>query len=168
MRKTVIFDTSSINQLADDSTDSLNRGVGIAYKVRVTGTSLAEVSATRNPVRRERLIRVLRLLLLDGICIKPYQWIMSISAKEYLKDRRRFRWDRLKLRFPEAEQAVARHELLDDHTSEQTRAENKAWGQGFEEMHRKERIDFDQYFSQTGDKRPSFARHCAIDRKSVV
>ena len=161
-KKIVIFDTSCLNQMADDSTNAIAQSIGVGYNVRLTGTSFAEVSATRNPERRQHLITVMRYLLAGGISIFPYQWIMSLNAQSFLNNPDNFDWRKLNLRFLAAEREIAQQDFLDDRASEQIRNENKSRAEEFEVIHRNERSDFEKFFAQTGDERPSFAKHCQI------
>ena len=64
-RPTLIFDTSGINCLADDADSAaLIAGLQSGFHVRLTFTSICEIIANTNGVRRQVLLAVCKRLLL--------------------------------------------------------------------------------------------------------
>ena len=72
-RRIVSFDTSAINQLADDQDSyALIAGLTAGYFVRFPFTAVSEIIATSSGERRKRLLTVCRKLLAAGDCVEPH------------------------------------------------------------------------------------------------
>jgi hypothetical protein len=147
-QKTVIFDTSAINRLADDAEGRIiTKGTVAGYRVRITATSIAEAAADPGARHRRQLFEVVKLLLSNGECILPFQWIINLLANEYAKQAQKSKWNSMDVRFLKAEQALHDNVFLDDAASKKIRQEDKVWGDEFEQIYRNERPAFDDIFA---------------------
>ncbi len=98
----MIFDTSGLNGLTDDpDSQSLIKSLGIGFGVRLSETSLSELSATPTPARREQLLSVCRHLVHAGECIRPYNWILEELTQMHARNPDHFDWKELNIRGPE-------------------------------------------------------------------
>ena len=159
-KKRLTFDTSGINQLADDqASEVLIRGVGIAHEILITGNSVAEIVATKRSERRVRLLNVLRRFLNDGICVLPCQWLLERHAIAFLQTPKRYRWTEVPFRFPDLEREISDGKLFSDQTSEKVRNQERQWSKEFNQFYREERPAFEEIFDE-GLKRPSFETFC--------
>ena len=151
--KRLIFDTSAVNALADDSQmDAITRSLRLIYYGVVTETVLAEVIADRDEEERRRLLGVLDKLMHPGTCIKPFQWIIEHQAKAYQQSKVAYDWRKLDVRFYAGEQEIYRQEIVHK-LSEETRTSNKKWDRDFWGMFRAARPAFQKLFET--EERPS-------------
>lgn len=122
VRKPVlIFDTSAINGLADDrDSAALMAGIQTAFMVRLTAQSVAEIIATTDAGRRDRLLSVCQALLRSGECIQHFNEIIKHLLCLF-DSGAPFQWDRVDIRAHDAEDAVVRRELNDDILSSEQR-----------------------------------------------
>ena len=120
----VIFDTSGINHLADDSdSGALVAGLRTAYFIRLTETSVSEIVATADNCRRDRLLDFVQTLLPCAHCIYPYGWIVDQLAVAFNRFQNGFDWHRLDVRFLACETEIVRRSVVDDALSTKQRRE---------------------------------------------
>lgn len=143
-RPTVIFDTSALNALADESeANAIATSLGIGWRVRLSETCLSEVGATKTPARRETLLELCRRLQYSGECIRPYNWIIETLTLSHARNPDDFDWRAIDLRGPEIEEQIARPTLLGtDSLAEEIRADFKAKRSQFESIHADARARF--------------------------
>ncbi len=77
-RKRLIFDTSSLNALADDGESQIiAKALGEGFLVRLSETNIAEIGANPKIERRDKLLALCRHLVHAGECIIPYHAIIE-------------------------------------------------------------------------------------------
>ncbi len=163
-QKTVIFDTSAINRLANDADGRIiAKAIGAVHHLRITATSIAESAADPGTDHRRQLFEVFKLLLSNGQCTIPFQWIIERLAKTYFKRPENFEWNSIVIRFLDAERPLHEDVFHDHAESERIRHEDKAWAEEFEQIYKNERPPFDDIFAGSNDKlRPSFKEFCKV------
>ena len=150
----IIFDTSAINALeADKNLVAIARSISVAYRVGIPETTLSEIIACPDETKRTRLLDVLRRLLKSGNCIMPFQWIVEEQAKAYQRNPSGYDWKRLDVSFEEAENEVARRELIPS-LSEETRVSQRERETQFQNIYRNAKPAFQALF-EASEKRPS-------------
>jgi hypothetical protein len=145
-KRKLIFDTSAINAFADDlDRKAIIEGLCIVYQVGITETVLSEIVANSEEGRRRELLDLLKRLLGCGKCILPFHWIIEAHAKEYQADQGAYEWRKLNVRFPQAENEIARQEIVHS-VSDETRAHNQQTNRSYLEIFRKAKPAFDKIF----------------------
>jgi hypothetical protein len=92
-RRVVIFDTSGINALRDDPNQKrIVERLETEFHVRISESSLLEVSGTRDSEARRKLLDLCERLLHFGECIIPYHWIITEMASCNTRYKERFEW----------------------------------------------------------------------------
>jgi hypothetical protein len=124
-RRIVSFDTSAINQLADDQDSyALIAGLTAGYFVRFPFTAVSEIIATSSGERRKRLLTVCRKLLAVGDCVEPHHEIVKIMVNLFERTAP-LDFAHVNLRMVEAESEILRAENFDDELAAQEREENR-------------------------------------------
>jgi hypothetical protein len=107
-RATIIFDTSALNAIADETASPANLGkLSAQFNIRLTETNLAEVGSTSRAERREQVLALCRRLGQRGECIKPYNWIIEELAKDHFRYPSIFDWRNIPLRSRAIEKELA-------------------------------------------------------------
>jgi hypothetical protein len=152
----LIFDTSGLNALADDpSSPAIIKSLGLGFIVRLSETSIAEIAATRDSARRNRLLDVCRHMVYAGECIRPYNLIIEQLTQAHAKDGARFNWETLSVRGPELEEELARRDFLGkDEIAEEILEDFKAHSKEFEAIYKAARPAFDKLFEPADAERP--------------
>jgi len=155
-RKILIFDTSSLNKLTNESDcKSLIKSLGIGYRVRLTETNLSELSATSDADDRDGFLSVCRHLVYAGECIRPYNWIIEELVKMHSRSPQRFDWRTLNVHGPELEDQLTRPNILgSDELAEGTLAEFEMRAEEFEMIFNNARPGFERIFEDKAAKRP--------------
>jgi hypothetical protein len=137
----IIFDTSGLNALADDSESRpITKSLAVGFQVRLSETNISEIAATPKQERRLHLLDLCKHLVQAGEVIRPYHWIVQEMARQYTTDPARFDWRQVEVRFPELEEEVARRRFLENAgISDEMRADNDATNSDFELLFRKSR-----------------------------
>jgi hypothetical protein len=115
-RPKIIFDTSVINQLEDRGADSepLMRGLELGYQVCLTAMTADEIlSITKNPERREALLKRFGRLLSNSRCIWPPNEVVRLHVLNYQHDRSQYDWRRVDVRAQAYEDVIARRTYPD-------------------------------------------------------
>jgi hypothetical protein len=157
---TIIFDTSSLNELADDQErQAIVRSLGIGFQVRLTETNLAEIGATKKRERREQLLALCQHLLTSGECIKPYHWIIEELTRQHAANPSKFSWRRIRLQSSALEEELARREFLgSDEMATEIQADCEARSDEFEAIYRSARLAFDDIFEGREAERPPVSK----------
>jgi hypothetical protein len=120
-RTVISFNTSAINQLADDPHgDALIAGLTAGHFVRFPFTTISEIIATSKGERRAQLLRVARKLLASGDCIEPHHEMMRVMVARFEKSLP-LGLQHVYLRMNEAEDEVRRSQNFDDDLAAQER-----------------------------------------------
>jgi hypothetical protein len=152
--KKVIFDTSAINGLAEDSDAvAIIKSLGVAYRVGITVTALTEVVATTDERIRRKLLDLLKLLLTCGQCVMHFYWIIEKHAKVYKQNPNAYGWRKVKVRYEVAEREIVRQKFVHT-TSDETRQENREAEREFRNTFASAKPALDKVF-ETGRERPS-------------
>lgn len=119
---------------------------------------LSEVIAHPDESKRRALFVLFKKLLnsqgsIQGNCIMPYNWIVEMQAKAYMRNPASYQWSALNVRFREAEEEVAREEIVHS-LSEETRRQHREWEEEFKDIYRRAKPAFQQIFVSRDD-RPS-------------
>lgn len=153
------FDTSSIggtNCLVDEpDLDALIAGFKSGFHSRFTFTSVSEIIATTSGERRRKQLGVCRRLLSSGDCIEPQHEIIRQMVEQFERTMP-FNWTAVNVRFPEAENEIARQEDFGDELSQQEREEARALDTKFVDVYENAKSEFDKIFSE-GAVRPASA-----------
>jgi hypothetical protein len=148
-KRQLIFDTSAINDLADDPNyDAVVGKVKATFTVRLTSANIEEVAATKKPARRRRLLDVCRELLPAGQCILAFHEIITELAKRFDRNPS-FNWRNVRVRFPEAEQEIWRPTfILSDQLATQQYQEMRNRDSGFMSVFKQARPHFQELFAK--------------------
>ncbi|MGH9439389.1 MAG: hypothetical protein ACRD22_16235, partial [Terriglobia bacterium] len=103
-RPTLVFDTSAINWLADDTDRPvLEAAIKAGFWFRLNGDAFGELIATKDPARRKALLDLCKRLLSAGDCVLPHDEILKELTKEHGKGNNSFNWKSAPVRCPEYE-----------------------------------------------------------------
>src|SRR5271168_639614 len=117
------LDTSAINHLADDpESEALIAALTAGFYVRHSFSSVSEVIATTDPVRRSQLIAVWTRLLSSGDCIDPQHEVIRKMVSRF-EAPAPFDWATVDVRFIEVESEILRAEVFTDELAAQEREE---------------------------------------------
>ena len=146
-------DTSAINRLADDlDSDALIAGLSSGFFVRLTFTSIAEVTANVDSDRRRKLIRVCRQLLSAGDLIDPQDEILKKMIEEF-EAQPSFDWRKVRIDFPEGQVAIAAQVNFGDELARHEREENERLKRRFARVFDDAKPNFDRLFSRGAEIR---------------
>jgi hypothetical protein len=151
------FDTSGIsgtNCLADEPDSSaLVAGLKSGFHTRFAFTSVSEIIATTSGERRRKLLRVCRGLLSSGDCIDPQHEIIRKMVKSF-EETSPFDWTDVNVRFPEAENEIARQDNFGDDLAEEEREEARVLDGTFVKIYDDAKPAFDKLFAAGKEKVP--------------
>jgi hypothetical protein len=144
-RPILIFDTSAVNRLADDSeSEALVAGLKSGYFVRFPFTVVSEIIATTSGERRKQLLRVARTLLLSaGDCIEPHHEMLRIMVERFEKSLP-LGIEYVNLRMHEAEREIFQVENFNDDLAKQEREEGRTNQKVFVGVYSNARAAFDR------------------------
>ena len=150
----LIFDTSAINALANDGdVRAISEAICIAYEFVITETVLSEIVADPDEARRNHRLDVMKRLLMCGKCAMPFHWIIEEHAKAYQQNPKDYDWEKLNVRFLEAEHEIARQNFLHSLSAE-TLTHNRNAEDQFIALFATARPHFQKLFVD-GKERPS-------------
>jgi hypothetical protein len=150
----VIFDTSALNELADDRDSAfLTAGLTAGFAVRLTGTNVEEIAATSSADRRQRLLGICRRLLSAGDCILPHHLLVEKLIADFQKAMP-FEWESISMRFPEYEDEIARQEIINDQLAKEQRDHLRSSQSAFAKIFEEARPEFEKLYQGGGLKRP--------------
>jgi len=157
VKPTVIFDTSALNKLADDSeSTSLLVGLRAGFTIRLTGTNVEEIAATSCAQRRQNLLNYCKRLLSEGdcICIGPHPLVLEALVKSF-SGGTLFDWRAVDVRLREYEEEIARQEIVDDELAKEQRDHARASQSEFVEVFGRPRPIFEDLFRGGAETRPA-------------
>jgi hypothetical protein len=158
------LDTSSINKLtADPEFTVLVAGLKTGYHIRLNGSNIAEIAATQNAEKRERLLDTCQRLLIQGDCIDPFNWIVEKHTKRFDANPTDYDWKRVNVTNRVFEKEVTDRGSLNDEMARQEKTSAEESKKQFEELFCSMRPGFDKIFAK-GTKRPAKARRRVLDR----
>lgn len=132
----LIFDTSAINKLVDDSEcNVITLGLRAAFFIRLTEANVAEIVATSGTVRRKVLLDYIRSALGTGECIKPHLEIVDQLVRSFLSDPDGFDWRRVFVRHQALEEELARKEVIPDDASKELHRRTHRANRNFERIY---------------------------------
>jgi len=151
-RCTVIFDACGLNRLADGPEWKLIReALGSGVRVRLTETSICELAATGDEVRRCELLQLCRHLICTGDVLVPYHEILQRHCQTHAADHHIFDWRTVDVRCPELEEEIARPTFLGaQEFADEVRADNRLSNKDFQEMWRDARVEFGSELRELG------------------
>jgi hypothetical protein len=154
-RRVVIFDTSGINALRyDPNQKRIVERLETEFHVRISESSLVEVSGTRDSEARRKLLDLCERLLHFGECIMPYHWIITEMARCNTRYKERFEWRDVDVRASMiGEEIVERRLVLDDAIAEEVRLDSREKNREFLDIFRDARERFRDAFD--GQQLPS-------------
>lgn len=156
------LDTSAINHLADDpESEALIAGLTAGFFVRHSFSSVSEVIATTDPVRRSQLIAVWTRLLSSGDCIDPQHEVIRKMVSRF-EAPAPFDWATVDVRFIEVESEILRAEVFTDELAAQEREESRALKKRFHDGFDKAKPAFDKLFASGDDKIPGSVSELVI------
>ena len=148
------LDTSSINKLtADPEFTVLVAGLITGYHIRLNGSNIAEIAATQNAEKRERLLDTCQRLLIQGDCIDPFNWIVEKHTKRFDANPTDYDWKRVNVTNRVFEKEVTDRGSLNDEMARQEKTSAEEAKKQFEELFCSMRPGFDKIFAK-GTKRP--------------
>src|SRR5882724_2772032 len=101
MRKTIIFDTSGLNKIADDPEHLLiETGLKSGFKVGLTLTSIEEIAATQKNIKRQHRLDLCKRLSPVAVCLMPFNWILEALIKTHQQNPRQFNWANIEIALP--------------------------------------------------------------------
>jgi len=151
----IIFDTSGINNLADEKDfKALAAGIRTAYHTRLTGSNIEEIAATTKPEDRGKLLDTCQLLLSSGDCIDPFNWIVEKHVKAFDQHPREYALNRINVLNPEIAKEIVERTFFDDQLARQSKQSAKESKQSFENVFCSMRPGFDEIFA-SGTERPN-------------
>jgi hypothetical protein len=104
----LIFDTSGLNWLADDEDcDSIVKALKHCHFVRLIDTSVSEVMATKEEVKRQHRFDLLARLVHQGGALRPLNWILEEHVRAYHGNPVDYNWTRIEIRFPDLDRLIA-------------------------------------------------------------
>jgi hypothetical protein len=141
----IIFDTSGLNALADDTESALIiKSLSIGCSVRLTETNICEVVGTSDRERRMKLLDLCKHLVHAGAAIVPYNEILRRMTRAHTANPSRFDWRLVDVRCPEIEEEIARQRFIGDADfSNDVKVDNRASNKEFEAMWREARAIFE-------------------------
>jgi len=144
-RSILSFDTSAVNQLADDSdSEALVAGLGSGYFIRFPFTTVSEIVANSSSQRRKELLRVCRRLLLEaGDCIEPHHEIMKTMVARFERSLP-LGVAHINLRVQEAEDDILREVNFADDLAKQEREEGRAHNKVFVDVYADAKVALDE------------------------
>jgi hypothetical protein len=150
----VTFDTSALNQLADDKgSASLIAGLTSGFTVRLTGTNVEEIAATPFADRRQKLLGLCRRLLSAGDCIQPYHLVVETLITNFSKAPP-FDWKSISTRFPEYESEIARQEIINNQLAKEQKDHARRSQNKFVKIFEDARPRFDDLYQGGDETRP--------------
>ncbi|MCU1326930.1 MAG: hypothetical protein JWN34_2300 [Bryobacterales bacterium] len=153
--KKLIFDTSAINALAKDpDCHAITCSLRVAYHIGITETVIAEVAAYADPDKRNLLLNVIERLLKFGMCVNPYQFIIEQQARAYQLNPTNFDWQKVGVRFIEAEREAVVREIIAS-VSDETRESLRQWNKDYGAIFAAAKPAFQALFNSGNGVRPS-------------
>ena len=157
-KPTVIFDTSGINCLMKNSNgQEIIERLSRSHYVRITETSISELSATPDADDRKKLIDVCEQLMEFGECLLPHQEIMHEMAECNWRYKSRFLWEEVEARSPDLENEIKRRKFLSqddlaEESSKYAKTQKKTFKQIFRDSLEKFRDDFEEAMKKEPDE----------------
>src|SRR5262245_37439977 len=115
--------------------------------------SASLIVADPDHARRNKLLDLLKRLLRCGKCMLPFHSVIVAHCKAYLENPNDYDWQKLDVRFREAEQEIARQEFLHSLSAE-TCTHNRQAEKQFSTLFASARPHFEKLFVD-GTPRPS-------------
>lgn len=157
------FDTSAINGLLDDPNSTVMLPeIRARFHVRLNFTSLAELTATPNALRRSKLLALCKDLMRSGDCIHNAYQLLQILIHDS-EASPTFDWQAVDIRFQKAEDVLRNGVAFDDGESQSLRDENKEAKRKFEDFYKRFNSLYAQAFAEQGTARPASLRE-SIER----
>jgi len=151
----LIFDTSSINRLADEpDSDALIAAFRSGFYTKFTFTNVLEIVATTCGERRGKLLGVCKQLLCSGECIDPQKEIIRKLVVRF-GEQEPFDWREVDIRFRSAENEIARRDNFSDELAEKEREDARACEKVFNKIYDDDKPAFDKLYAAGTDKAPA-------------
>ncbi len=162
----LIFDTSGINNLADEQDcKALVAGITTAYHTRLTGSNIEEIAATASPKNRDKLLDTCQRLLSSGDCIDPFNWIVENHVKTFEERPTDYAWRKVNVVNSEIRKEIIERTFFDDGMARQSRDSAKESRQSFEDIFCSMRPGFDERFVSGTERPKTFAEFVQILQK---
>lgn len=153
IRPALIFDTSALNALADDSDSaSLTAGLKAGCVVCLTALNISEIFANTSADRRRKLLDLCKLFVAEGSCLAPHHWIIERLVTAYQQGRS-FDWRAVNAGFRDGAIEIARQEIIDDQLAKEEREHLRKHEEELFDHLDKRRDRFQQVFAK-GTKQP--------------
>lgn len=160
------LDTSSINRLnADSEFTALAAGLKTGYHTRLNGSNIAEIAATQNAEKRERLLDTCQRLLIQGDCIDPFNWIVEKHTKRFDANPTGYDWKRVNVTNREFEKEVRDRGSLNDGMARREKTSAEESKKQFEELFCSMRPAFDEVFAKGTERPEKFADFVKVLQK---
>jgi hypothetical protein len=154
-KRSLIFDNSAINRLADDPVRGLLQpGIRAGFCFRLTGDTFGEVVATTDAARRKLLLDLCKNLVRAGDCLLPYDELLKNVVREHSKGGS-YDWRLVGVRCKEYEDELARQEFIDDNVAAEQRRFSARVGSKFAQIYEPARPHFQKLFRRHRAPRPS-------------
>jgi hypothetical protein len=157
VKPTLSFDASGINRLLDNRiacTPAL-AAIQSAFRIRLTATSVDELIADPDPVRRAQLLDVSQALLPHADVLHPFQEILRNQVFAFETDRA-YDWSTVAVEAQEYRREIALREVLSDTLSEEQRIHAAQVAADFESIYAEARPHFLAIFDRHPQReRPS-------------
>ena len=152
-KPSVIFDTSSWNQLLKDpQSSSVASSIKNGFFIRVTATSVLEIAATPQAALRKELLSLCRSMVDD--CLHPPNWITDALICSFEQSQNTFDWWNVLIEWPELQQKLATPDFFDNEIAGVTRAELRGREQQFGDLFSLGRKPIEETFRQSEEERP--------------
>jgi hypothetical protein len=153
-RPILIFDTSSINDLAKEcDSDALIVALRLGFATKFTFTNVLEIVATTCGERRRKLLGVCRRFLFSGECLdRQTEIIRKLVA--HFEQPSPFDWTEVDVRSRNAEDAIARGDDFSDDLAKKEREDARACEGVFYKFHDDAKPAFDELYAAGTDRPP--------------
>jgi len=127
-RPSVIFDTSSWNQLLKDSQSShVVSALQKRFFARVSATNVSEIAATPSEPLRKALLSVCASVV--GDCLYPPHCITNALIRSFDQDPSLFDWRNVPAEWPELQEKLGELEFFDDDLAKEQCADLRSKGE---------------------------------------
>jgi hypothetical protein len=167
-RPILIFDTSGINRLADDSESKiLAAGLQSSFFVRVTESSLSEILATPDPTRRKHLLDCLKRLCSGGECIVPYQWVIERLIRHFTNRPTSFDWRKVPVRCRQYEAEITRQQIINEELAAKQWQQARILRKQFDDIYKKIQVNLEPLLNDPANQRPSIGEFIETSKRSI-
>lgn len=153
-RPILTFDTSAINELADDGDSrALVGGLGSGFFVRLTFTNMEEVVASSTGERRRKLLDVCGQLLSCGDCIDPPDELLKKLIVRF-EEGSGFNWETVDVSVLNAKQVIVGDENFPDALAKEVRETARSYNSMFNRVYADAKPNFDKVLASNPERRP--------------